>query len=213
MDITEMYDHTYGGLSAAEKQMIDTANEEFGFKPDPSLLLHQNIPKPLHGIAPRVVLGRKWWDGTRMEAYKSTGFRCAACGVRASDAKFKQWLEAHEVYAFDYKNLRLTYLYTVPLCHACHSFIHCGRLRVMKDKGKLSEEVYREIIAHGKNVLECAGLPPSGEPETSKKTKWNDWRMEINGKLYGPSTRSYVAWKRGFWKYWKPDGDEIEWTH
>lgn len=36
----------------------------------PELLLHNNIPKPMHGVAPRVVLGQKWWDRERRECYE-----------------------------------------------------------------------------------------------------------------------------------------------
>lgn len=70
--------------------------------PSPGILLQPNIPKPLHGLNPRSVLGKDWWDWQRHEAYKKFGFRCWACGVHQWRAEYHRWLEGHESYRIDY---------------------------------------------------------------------------------------------------------------
>jgi len=36
----------------------------------PELLLHPNIPKPLHGVNPRSILGQQWWDVISVTSYQ-----------------------------------------------------------------------------------------------------------------------------------------------
>ena len=83
---------------------------------DPRILLHPNIPKPLHGINPRTVMGQAWWDVERKKAYAAAGFKCEACGVVKKDAMFHQWLEAHEYFDYDYDCGVLRLKKLVALC-------------------------------------------------------------------------------------------------
>ncbi len=124
----------------------------------PEILLCPNIPKPMHGLAPRVIMGSSWWDKTRKEAYASTNRRCMACGVHKYKAKARKWLEGHELYQTDYRLGRLTYLETVPLCHFCHNYIHDGRLQMLLERGQIHHQKYAAIIQHGNRVLAEANL-------------------------------------------------------
>lgn len=170
------------------------------FIPDPTILLHPNIPKPLHGVAPRVILGNIWWDKVRQAAYASTSYRCAACGVPKQIADYHQWLEAHEIYDFDYPKGLLTFVHAVPLCHACHNYIHSGRMSMMVRSGEMQESKMENILKRGDALTK--GLRRPSPPKSI--AAWQDFRMEIMGFQWGPSTRNYGEWIDGQWKLWKP---------
>ncbi len=170
----------------------------------PEVLLCPNVPKPMHGVAPRVILGAKWWNETRKAAYKSTAYHCIACGVHKSDARGRQWLEGHELYSVNYTLGRLVYLETVPLCHFCHNYIHDGRLTSLLEKGLMHHSKFAEIIKHGDRVLAKAGLNKLSYQEREERmatmlvnrqiAAWGNWRMLIFGKLYKPKFKTPEEW-------------------
>lgn len=191
---------------------------------DPRLLTHPNIPKPLHGVAPRTIFGQAWWDVERRKAYAAKGFHCWACGIHKLDTDEK-WLEAHESYAIDYANGRVTLKEIVALCHKCHNFIHSGRLFVMVAKKKVSKAKALAILRHGFELLKRAGLKPFcgtalayllltghsqeeaveileerglGLPDDVSMPAWEDWRMVIDGQEYPPLYGSYEEWSARF---------------
>lgn len=174
-------------------------------KPRPEILLCPNIPKPLHGIAPRVIKGKEWWDTVRQQAYASTDYHCAACGVLKTEALYHHWLEAHELYSFDYPKGRMEMIEIVPLCHACHNFIHSGRLLALLNEGRLHPVKYDTIIQHGRMIIKANKLVAKyGERHTEKCANWKEWRLVLDGKLYGPSSASLADWKKGSWRNWTP---------
>jgi hypothetical protein len=176
---------------------------------DPSILCHPNIPKPLHGINPRTIYGKDWWDVERRKTYAQNDFHCSACGVYKQDALFHHWLEAHEFYLFDYTRGWVIFDHLVPLCHACHNFIHDGRMRMMVDRGDMSQSKYIQIINHGMAVLKQAGLAKARQARHNHPShvEWQDWRMVVDGKEYGPSSPSFEAWLAGEWRNWRPEHD------
>lgn len=159
----------------------------------PEVLLCPPVPKPLHTLAPRVVLGRKWWDATRQKAYASTNWHCIACGVSRYAAKYRRWMEGHELYEVDYLMGRSTYLETVPLCHACHAFVHPGRLEAMAAKGLIDKRVHREILEHGLEVLRRAKIKKPA-PYNGPFAEWGDWRLVIDGKEYPSPFKNEAEW-------------------
>lgn len=176
------------------------------WKTDPSILLCPNIPKPMHGVAPRVVLGSKWWNAERRAAYKTTAYHCKACGVHKSVAQSRQWMEGHELYDIDYQKGRMVYIKTVPLCHFCHNYIHDGRMIALLRKGELSQAKFAAIIQHGDDVLFRAKLqrPTKHDRETAmieailagEVAAWKDWRLVVNKKEYPPKFKTEAQWRK-----------------
>lgn len=194
--------------------------------PDPSLLTHPNIPKPLHGINPRTVLGQEWWDIQRRKAYATHGYCCWACGVHKSEAKYHNWLEGHEYFDFNYDTGALILKEIVALCHSCHNFIHSRRLWIMAQKGEISGEKLLDVLNHGMTLIKRNNLTPfwgtlviyemvvvglSQEEALMKvfrqgsvpvnegdNLKWEDWHMIIEGKKYYSNFESIEDWHRHY---------------
>lgn len=126
----------------------------------PDILIHPNIPKPLHGMAPREIKGQYWWDKTRKAVYAAQDFRCIACGVHKQDAKYHNWIEAHEYYNINYQEGSMEIEKIVGLCHSCHAYIHSGRTAMMMQSGKIGSNRALGIMRHGFKVLKQAGMEP-----------------------------------------------------
>jgi len=161
----------------------------------PEILLHPNIPKPMHGLAPRTVLGEYWWNKERQSAYRKNNQCCWACGVHRSEAKAHQWLEAHESYDIDYAKGRMVYVESVALCHFCHNYIHSGRLAMLIDQGEITEKLGREIKKHGDSLLRESKLRRE-TPDIQSIAEWKDWRLVVNGVEYKPAIKSFLEWCR-----------------
>ena len=182
----------------------------------PEILMHPNIPKPLHEVNPRNIMGQAKWDIVRQDAYASTDYHCIACGVHKSEAKGHQWLEAHEFYNIDYSAGRVEVDRIIPLCHYCHNFIHSGRLHMVTGKEKTEEEVI-EILKHGFKILsdnnlsafhftvhlaheldvDTLGVVPTITPD-GETPAWEDWRLIWEGKEYPPKYKTYEEWKERY---------------
>jgi hypothetical protein len=164
------------------------------WKRRPEILLFSGVVQPLHEVCPREILGRKWWDQTRKESYKSTNYHCVACGVHKSVAAYHKWLEGHERYEVDYVRGIQTYLDTQPLCHFCHSYCHLGRLKALLDRGEIYHAKFVDIVQHGDRVLAEAGLTKI--VYNGAMAPWSKWRLILFGKKHRPKYRSLKAWEK-----------------
>lgn len=160
--------------------------------PDPTILLHPQIPKPLHTLNPRNILGDEWWDLERTYAYRKHDFHCHACGMPASGDKYRQWLEAHEMYKIDYKTGAVVFTDIVALCYCCHNFIHKGRMKALLGT-EFTQAKYDYIIKRGNKILKLNQLKAKEQIATCK---WKDWHLVIDGRNYGQRFKNIEEWKR-----------------
>ena len=171
-------------------------------EPDPRLLLHCNIPKPLHEVNPRSIKGESWWNEQRFKVYEEQGNHCAACGVHKSQAEGKkQWLECHEIYEINWKKGRAFFIKLVALCPYCHKFIHSGRLQALYKKREIKKQEYLDIIKHGTDILEKEGLKQLWEErhdQCEDSPGWGKWRLVFEGNYYKPKFKSYKEWAKHY---------------
>lgn len=158
----------------------------------PELLRHPNIPKPLHGIAPRAIYGKEWWDEQRYKAYAVNNYCCWACGIHKTRTKYYGWLEAHETFKYNWKIGELVFTEIVALCHLCHAGIHSGRSWMMLEAGKITEQMYKDIMTNKKMVLARCTTPPIEEKHYD--VPWDQWVMVIDGKRYHSKFKDFREW-------------------
>jgi hypothetical protein len=158
--------------------------------PRPELLLHPLVPPPLHGLAPRKILGDRWWDDQRHQAMSRNMYRCWACNIPKTKAKKHKWLEGHESYEIDWKNGTCKLIEVVSLCHYCHNYIHKGRLEALLVYGRVEPEFVEDVIRHGDNLTAHLQQP---RPVT-QMAEWNDWVLLIDGKPYPSRFSDETEW-------------------
>lgn len=97
------------------------------------LITMPNVPKPLHGLPPRVIMGKTTWDHVRKKCYYDAGYKCEVCGCEPP----KGQLHAHELYSYDYKAGTGKFERCIAICKQDHDFIHSGRLITLYKQGNL----------------------------------------------------------------------------
>jgi len=174
----------------------------------PDILLHPQIPKPLHGLNPRNLLGQDWWDIQRKKAYAENNYCCWACGIHKNDAKYFQHLEAHECYLYDYDNCSAEMIEVTALCHSCHSYIHDGKMLMDLRKGLIPKSKFDDILAHGNNLK--PEIPSTQNPYVKtyrrllelgfsyEKETWSEWKLVLEGKEFCTQFKDREAWENHY---------------
>jgi hypothetical protein len=160
-------------------------------KARPELLLQLPIPRPMHGVNPRTIMGSTWWNEQKKEISILQDNKCAACGRQHKDG-----LEAHECYDIDYNKCTMKFKEVVGLCFKCHSFVHPGYVKQLIRLGEMSLKEAAEIMHRGYRLLNKANLRRSFT--YSGEINWTKWRLVFNGKEYKPKYNSYEVWRRHY---------------
>lgn len=89
------------------------------------LIAMPNIPKPLHGVAPRTLLGASTWNHMRKSAYALADDTCEICGEKPENLRHRH---GHEVYEIDYRKGTAKFVRVFCVCALDHlGCIHTGR--------------------------------------------------------------------------------------
>jgi hypothetical protein len=161
---------------------------------DPTILLHPNIPKPLHGLNPRTIMGDKAWLELSSRVRGSTSC-CMACGT----SKFTTGtLDCHEEYEIDYAKGTSRLKRYVAICKSCHDFIHCGRMKNMMKTGQLSRSYYIKILLRGRAILKKHKLRKT--KYHGEVAEWGNWRLIFNGQKHKPIFKNMKEWRDNYMK-------------
>lgn len=89
------------------------------------LVAMPNIPKPLHGVNPRTLLGNATWNRLRKACYFNAHDTCEICGAQPENLRHRH---GHEVYEIDYAHGTAKFVRVFCVCSLCHlACIHTGR--------------------------------------------------------------------------------------
>lgn len=84
-----------------------------------------NIPRPLHGVNPRTILGASTWNHMRRACYAKADNTCEICGAKPENLRHRH---GHEVYEIDYAKGTAKFNRVFCVCSLCHlACIHTGR--------------------------------------------------------------------------------------
>lgn len=89
------------------------------------LIAMPNIPRPLHAVAPRTILGATTWNHMRKRCYAEADNTCEICGYKPEILRRRH---AHEVYEIDYEKGEAKFVRAFCVCSLDHlGCIHTGR--------------------------------------------------------------------------------------
>jgi hypothetical protein len=167
----------------------------------PIILCCPPVIPPLHGLNPRTIMGKEWWDIQRRKVYEANMYHCWAC------AKGNTRLEAHEVYKYTFKKFEARMVMITALCWECHNFIHRGRLTSLVMEGKVPVEDLTRVENHGETLLINHELEDKYKEMVdiydSKMDyiirNWSRWHLLIGNKKFYSKFKTVDEWERHRW--------------
>ncbi len=106
------------------------------------LLTMPNIPRPLHELNPRLLVGKDGWNSLRLSCFKKARYLCEVCGKKLTT----KTAQPHELYSYSYTSCTASFQRCVCLCHDCHRAIHSGHTISDYKRGAISKEKLLGII-------------------------------------------------------------------
>lgn len=97
------------------------------------LIAMPNLPKPLHNVNPRLLLGKRTWDFMRKACYHAANDTCEICGERPEVLRRRH---GHETFKIDYEEGTAEFVRVFCLDSTCHlGGIHTGRALTLYRQG------------------------------------------------------------------------------
>lgn len=140
------------------------------------LLLHPTIPQEVAKISPNTLESKEWWDKKRVESYQLNNDKCHACGIHKSNDPYHNWLEAHQVFKYNFEEKYIEYIGISALCHRCHRFIHIGLCSKIDDDNK-----FNDVMSYGLENLSKIGL---------SLYDWKKLKLDISKRL-----ETVIGWR------------------
>ena len=200
-----------------------------------ALITMPNVPRPLHGLPPRKIMGQANWDKMRKRCYYNAHYKCEICGAEPP----KGQLHAHELYTINYTDGTSEFNRCIAICKQDHDFIHSGRLVTLYKQGNplypksyvlsvvekgfklihdINEKYGIELKAYA-TFLEYLKVPSlrmemerliekyniKFYSEPKKIAKWGDWRLIWKGKEYATPYKNKEEWEAAMVEYGKQD--------
>ena len=192
------------------------------------LIAMPNIPKPLHGVAPRTVLGRTTWDYMRKSCYAQADNTCEICGEKPDHLRRRH---GHEVYKIDYEKGTAEFVRVFCVCSLDHlACIHTGRAITLYKQGNPlypkefllegAEKAFKIIAEYNKDHpdadLRAYGTFLEYLKQEELRGPMDELISKYNVKFYVEDKKKMASWKD--WKliigdneYPTPYADEKEW--
>ena len=139
------------------------------------------LPKSLHGINPRTIMGQAKWDKIKKAKLLEADHHCMACDEYVPHVA-GNYLECHEVYTIDLEKKEFQLADIVCLCKRCHEYIHRARLKRLVAEGVITQEYYDSVIERGNALLHANNLVKNDLPKNEINNP--DWYLLYEGKKY-----------------------------
>ena len=190
------------------------------------LLTMPNIPRPLHTLCPRSIIGNKAWRCYRKECIKRAKYVCEVCGK-----KLTYNARSHELYTYCYLTGTATFQRCVCLCNTCHAGIHSGHSITQFKHGEISKGRLLEIIENAfrivweyncshtnqeplrlyKSFSDCLKVPEIHDEvaalikkydikfykeDSRYAARWCDWHLIYGNATYTTKFKKYEDWDK-----------------
>lgn len=114
-----------------------------------------NVPAPLHGQAPRTLLGKSTWDHMRKFCYYNANYKSQISGEDLDGTTNDKKCNAHELYSYDYVHGKAYFERAVCISPVEHNFIHSGRMLTMYKKGNplMPKKYLLKVVENGFRII------------------------------------------------------------